>query len=192
MFSTAVETFKAIDAHWGVGHALTGLAWVALATGNTDEADRLLDEADSVLENTGPFFLLLGFYVRAVLALRRRDPDEAIALIRRSLVRVKDLHDRFAFVYALVPLAVAAVLKGDHAWAARILGARDDVTERTGATAVDRSVQDLTERAEREVRARLGPDEWSRAYAAGRRSSIDVLLKDIDRARHTSKYSETS
>jgi hypothetical protein len=32
------------------------------------------------------------------------------------------------------------------------------------------------------VRARLGPDRWGRAYAAGRVTSIDVLLKDIERA----------
>ena len=93
---------------------------------------------------------------------------------------VRELHDKFAFVYALVPLAAAAVLKGDDAWAARILGARDAVTEHTGATVVDKSVHDLQERAEREVRARLGPDRWARAYAAGRGASIDSLMQDID------------
>ena len=31
------------------------------------------------------------------------------------------------------------------------------------------------------VRARLGPDRWERAYAAGRVTSIDSLIKDIDR-----------
>ena len=82
-------------------------------------------------------------------------------------------------MYALVPLAAAAVLKGDDAWAARILGARDAVTERTGAM-VDKSVDDLREQAEREVRARLGPDRWARAYAAGRSASIDSLMKNID------------
>jgi hypothetical protein len=30
------------------------------------------------------------------------------------------------------------------------------------------------------VRARLGPDQWPAAYAAGRTMSIDALLKDID------------
>ena len=53
---------------------------------------------------------------------------------------------------------VKVVLKGDDAWAARILGARDAVTERTGATAVDHSVHDLQEQAERGVRNRLGPE----------------------------------
>jgi hypothetical protein len=101
-------------------------------------------------------------------------------LVRESLTRIRQLHDKFAFVYALVPLAAAAVLTGDDVWAARILGARDAVTERTGVTVVDPSVHDLRTRAEHELRARLGPDLWDRAYAAGRVSSIDSLMKDID------------
>jgi hypothetical protein len=56
------------------------------------------------------------------------------------------------------------VLKGDEAWAARILGARDAVIERTGSTVVDMSVDDLREEAERQVRTRLGPRRWARAY----------------------------
>ena len=97
--------------------------------------------------------------------------------------RIRDLQDKLAFVYALVPLAAAAALKGDDAWAARILGARAAVTDRTGATVVDKSVDDLREQAEQEVRARLGPAPWARAYEAGRKTSIDALLKDIDSAR---------
>jgi hypothetical protein len=84
-------------------------------------------------------------------------------------------------VNALVPLAAAAVLEGDHAWAARILGARDAVADRTGATVVDKSVDDLKNQAERDARARLGPDRWARSYAAGRKMSIDSLLEDIDK-----------
>ena len=160
---------------WGsrgaLGNSLTGMAAVALATGDAAQAERLLDEATSVLRHAGPWFLSWALYVRAILAVRRGNPDEAIALVRESLTHIRELHDKFAFVYALVPLAAAAVLKGDDAWAARILGARDAVTERTGATIVDKSVHDLQEQAEREARARLGPDRWARAYAAGRRTS---------------------
>jgi ATP/maltotriose-dependent transcriptional regulator MalT len=152
-----------------------------LATGDIDQAERLLDEATSVLRHAGPWFLNLPLYIRAILAVRRGNPDEAIALVRETLTRSRELHDKFAFVFALVPLAAAAALKGDDAWAARTLGIRDAVTERTGASAVDKSVHALREQTEREVRARLGPDRWARAYAAGRRASIDALLKDIDR-----------
>ena len=62
-----------------------------------------------------------------------------------------------------------------------ILGARDAVTERTGAVAVDPSVRALRQRAEEDARARLGPELWSRAYTAGRRAPINSLLDDIDR-----------
>ncbi len=163
--------------HWECAERDGG---VALATGDVDQAERLLDEATAVLRHAGPWFLTLALYLRAILAVRRGNPDEAIALVRESLTRIRELHDKFAFVYALVPLAAAAVLKGDDAWAARILGARDAVTERTGATVVDKSVHDLREQTEREVRARLGQDRWARAYAAGRVTSIDSLIDDID------------
>ena len=135
-----------------------------------------------MLQDAGPWFLTWALYVRAVLAVRRGQADHAIALMRESLTRVLKLHDKFAFVYALVPLAAAAVLKGDDAWVARILGARDAVTERTGVTVSDKSVQDLRSHAEHEARARLGPDRFAIAYAAGRTSSIEALLNDIDAA----------
>jgi ATP/maltotriose-dependent transcriptional regulator MalT len=179
-FTRSVAGFQALTIPWGTGNALSGMAGVALATGDAGLAERLLDEASSLLRHSGPWFLLLTLYVRAILAVRRGNPDEAIALVRESLTRIRELHDKFEFVYAMVPLAAAAVLKGDDAWAARILGARDAVTESTGATVVDKSVHDLREQAEQEVRGRLGPDRWARAYAAGRVTSIESLLKDID------------
>ena len=64
--------------------------------------------------------------------------------------------------------------------AARILGARDAVTDRTGAIIADKWVQALGEEAERKVRGRLGADRWARAYAAGRVTSIDSWIKDIN------------
>jgi ATP/maltotriose-dependent transcriptional regulator MalT len=181
-FTTSVAEFRELAVPWGIGSALTGMAAGVLASGDPGQAELLLDEATSVLRHAGPWFLSLALYVRAILAVRRGSADQAIAFVRESLTHIRTLHDKFAFVYALVPLAAAAVLKGDDAWAARILGARDAVTERTGATVVDTSVNDLREQAEVDARARLGPDRWARAYAAGRSASIDSLLKDIDRA----------
>ena len=94
-------------------------------------------------------------------------------------------------MYTLVPLAAAAALKGDDAWAARILGALDAVTDRTGARFADDSVRDLREQAERDARARLGSDRWAEAYAAGRKTSIDALLKDIDGVLQKRSVEET-
>jgi predicted ATPase/DNA-binding XRE family transcriptional regulator len=197
-FDRSVEGFKTVPIPWGPGNALIGLARVALATGDADEAERLLDDAISMLRRAGPWFLSRALYFRAILAVRRRKADEAIVLVRESLAHIREFGDRFAFVgatapldccfsttvisRALVPLAAAAVLKGDDEWSARILGARNAVTERAGITVEDPAVYDLQDQTEREVRTRLGPDRWARAYATGRRSSIDAMLKDLDAA----------
>ena len=179
-FIRSVDKFRALAIPWGIGNSLNGLAKVALARGDADQAERLLDEASSVLHDC-PWYLALVSYRRAMLAVRRKNPDQAIALVRESLTLCRQVRDKFAIVYAMVPLAAAAVLKGDDLWAVRILAARDAVTERTGATVVDRWVHALGEQAEREVRARLGRDRWAEAYAAVRDTSVDALLTDIDR-----------
>ena len=153
---------------------------MTLTTGDADQAKALLNETMPVLRQAGPWFLTWALYVRAILALRRGNADEAILLVRESLTCIRDLQDKYAFAYTLAPLVAAAVLKGDDAWAARILGARDAVSERTGATVVLKLVHDLLVQSEREVRARLGPDRWAGAYAAGRGTSFDALVKDID------------
>jgi ATP/maltotriose-dependent transcriptional regulator MalT len=161
------------------------MAVAVAAAGNVDEAERLLDEATAVLQHAGPWFLMRAMLVRGILAVRRGDPDHAIVMVRESLMGIRELDDKFALVYALVPLAAAAVLKGDDTWAARILGARDAVAERTGATIVLKLVRDLRDHAERQARAHLGADRWARAYAAGRKTSLDSLLKDIETALST-------
>ena len=182
-FTRSVEEFQALGIPWGVGNALSGIAAVALATGDTEQADRLLDQATSILRDAGPWFLAVSLYVRAIQAVRRGSPDQAIALVREALTRIRDLQDKFTFVAALVPLAAAAAQKGDVAWAARILGARDAVIERTGITLMDNPVRDLRDQTERDARLHLGPNRWARAYATGRSASIDRLLSEIDNAR---------
>jgi len=179
-FMHGLREFRALAIPWGTGLSLTGLAQVALVTGDAGQAERLLDQATAVLRHDGPWFLTLGFYVRAKLAVGRRDADGAMAFVRENLTLLRDLQSK-TFFYTLVPLAAAAVLKGEHAFAARIFGVRDGITKSAGVNVVDPSMQDVHEAAEGEARARLGPDRWAAAYAAGRKMSIDTLLKDIDR-----------
>jgi predicted ATPase/DNA-binding XRE family transcriptional regulator len=179
-FMQSLQGFRALEVPWGIRLALNGMAWIALAAGDIDEAERLLDETASSIRHAGPWFLSATQNLRAVVAIRRSDPDTAIAWVRRSLTQIRELQDTFAFAYALVPLAAAAVLRGDEAWAARILGTQDAVMERAGVVIADMPVRELREQAERKARARLGPDRWAVAYAAGRETSIDALLKDID------------
>ena len=182
-FMCAGARFEDLGAAWGTGNSRAGLAWCAVADGDLDAADRYVVEASKVLAHAGPWSSLIVLYVRSVLAVRRHRPAEAIALSGDSLSRIHALHDKFALVYALVPLAAAAELSGDDAWAARIVGLRDATTERTGSTAVDYAVRDLDERVERAARTRLGPRRWAREYESGRRCSLESLLKEVNDAK---------
>jgi hypothetical protein len=58
-FTRSVEQFQTLSSPWVTGNALPGMAGVALATGDVDTADRVLDEATSVLRQAGPWFLNL-------------------------------------------------------------------------------------------------------------------------------------
>jgi hypothetical protein len=182
LFAQCIDAFKAAAMPWGVGNALIGIASAALAVRDVQKAERLLDEATSVLRHAGPWFLNLPLYIHAIVAVQRGDADATIALVHESLLCSRDVRDRFAFVYALVPLAAAARLKGKDAWAAKVLGTRDAITERTGATVSSNSVQQLRAQVEQEAQARLGLTEWARAYESGRTVSIDSLLHDIENA----------
>jgi len=48
-FARCLEHFRSLAIPWATGNALAGMAAIALATGDTREAERLVDEATSSL-----------------------------------------------------------------------------------------------------------------------------------------------
>jgi len=182
LLAQSLEGFKTMATPWGIGNALIGMASIALAARDVQKAERFLDEATSALRHAGPWFLNLPLYIHAIVAVQRGDADGTIALVHESLLCSRQVRDRFAFSYALVPLAAAAGLKGKDAWAARILGTRDAMIERTGTTVSSNSIRELRQRVEQQARARLGVTTWARAYETGRAASVDSLLEDIKNA----------
>jgi hypothetical protein len=53
-FARCLEHFQSTGDPWATGNALGGMAAIALATGDTREAERLVDEATSSLQHAGP------------------------------------------------------------------------------------------------------------------------------------------
>ena len=91
------------------------MARVALATGDSRPGGAITREAEAALRGSAPWFMLLPLYLlsdpgRAGAAV----PTKAIALVReKASIHIRELHDKFAFVHTLVPLAAAVALKGD-------------------------------------------------------------------------------
>lgn len=184
-FLRSIDRHRALNMAWAVGNGLSGLAVTLMALNDDAGATVLTEEAEIVLLQAGPWFRALTRYVEAMLALRRGDPNAALRYVRGSMTFIREMHDKFTFVNALVALFMAAVLKGDDEWAARIQGASHALTERTGVLPSDQPVHESRLEAERAVERRLGPDRWMRHYTAGRTASIDTLLGEIDRALTT-------
>ena len=182
LFARSGRQFHGRAEPWVVGTALGGLAWVALAQGDHSEAEQRIAEAAGALEATGPWFRALGYFLSALLAVQARDATRALLAIRESLVLLRETQDRFGVMYAFAPLAGAASLLREDGWVARIVGASDAMTERSGIRSVDPMGHELWTQARLGAETRLGPEKWARAYEAGRRSSIDLLLKEISRA----------
>ena len=162
-FVKAVAGFRALGSPWGTGHATSALAWVALSTGDAALSERLLDEATAALGEAGPWFLMLTLYVRAILAVRRGSLDEALGFVRESLTRVRDLHDKFAFVYArLRPWRDSrAMMHGRRgSWALGMSSPSEPVLR----SSISRSMTSQNRRAERCVHAwaRLGGHKRTR------------------------------
>ena len=61
-FARSLEVFRTLAIPAGIGNALSGMAVIALATGDADEAECLLDEATSMLRQAGPWFLTWALY----------------------------------------------------------------------------------------------------------------------------------
>ncbi|HEX8028439.1 MAG TPA: helix-turn-helix domain-containing protein [Vicinamibacterales bacterium] len=167
---------------WLEASGVTGLAWTSLGANDPTQAARLLDEADALWTDSGPWFRALGLYLRAVLALQARDAQEVLRLTRESLSGIQAFQETFALAYALVPLLAAAELLDDDIWVARVAGTSDAFTDRTGARAVDPVTDTLCAHAQQHAEARLGPERWAAAHAAGRRLSVTEILREIDAA----------
>ncbi len=88
-FVCSVAGFKALALPWGAGNALSGLAGATLASGDAEQAECLLEEAETVLRHAGPWFSSLALYVRGILEVRRGNPDKAIALARENLTHIR-------------------------------------------------------------------------------------------------------
>ena len=181
-FTRSVEGFRALAIPWGIGNSLNGMAKVALEVGDAAEAERLLDEATSVLRQlvrgSWRWCCIVAPFWRCGAGTPMKRSRWCVKASRSSGSSMTS--SRSCTRWSLLPLRRYS--RATTLWAARILGARDAVTERTGATIADKWVHALGDQAEREVRARLGPDRWARAYAAGR-SDFDRCVAEGHRKR---------
>ena len=178
-FALAVDGFRSLGLTWGTGNALSGMASVALATGDVELAEDLLDEAMPVLQQVGPWFRP----GPCIFALSWRSGAGTPMTRSRSCVRASPASGSPGQVRVRIHAGPSCRRRG--AQRQRRVGGADPGRpgRRQRAHRGDRGPQ-IGARPPGAVGTGGScppwPDRWAGAYAAGRGTSFDALLKHID------------
>jgi tetratricopeptide (TPR) repeat protein len=158
-FASALELRRGLNDRRGVGLALGGLGWAAIARGELGEADVHLADARAIFRRAGDRWGLAGALWRtADLAFARGRPDEAEAALAEAREILAETGRSRWEAFTLSGLAEAAVLRGDAASAGELLreararlAAKGDAV---GAAAVDARLTALAKAALMERKGR--------------------------------------
>ncbi|OXM72663.1 BTAD domain-containing putative transcriptional regulator [Amycolatopsis sp. KNN50.9b] len=166
----------------GEMYARTGLALGARREGALDEAERqlrVLLEWHGLVEHEPGNTLVcdeLGF-----VAELRGDAEGAFTWHRRALEIARRGTDPRAVALALEGLAGAHALAGDHALAARLLGAADAARRSVGAPLPPAERGDV-DRIEHAARTALGEKTYTAEHETGARLELEELITETQPA----------
>jgi predicted ATPase/class 3 adenylate cyclase len=144
---------------------------IDLHAGLIDNAAAYLNQAISLAEQLGGDLFL--YFMRSdlgVLLLIQDRPDEAAPVIRRCLLVARRIGVRIDASEVIFAAACCAAWQGDHVRAARLHGAADaDIRTalEIGTIRWSKAEQDLREREQSQLRARMGSAPYEEAYRAG-------------------------
>ncbi|MEU6040918.1 BTAD domain-containing putative transcriptional regulator [Actinomadura sp. NPDC047616] len=180
-----------------VEHGLSAVSLARLVLGHTACREGALDEAETHLRTLlkaapveTPLYLPIVLIGLGRVAERRGDAGTAMAFHREALGHAVRYEGPRDMVFSLEGMAAALVLAGDHAEAARCLGAATGIRRRKGlrpgpaeradsesvAAVLRRALTDETFTAEHD-RAARDADEFVRSVLAAERSA--VLVDDL-------------
>jgi predicted ATPase/DNA-binding CsgD family transcriptional regulator len=169
----SLAAFRELEDVEGIALCLLHLGLVALSQGDPAGARTRIDESLAICRELGDRRTIAkatNFLGDAALGLG--DQAEARTLYEESLSLSLELGDRWITAISLEGLARAAAATGQPEAAARLLGAADALRAATGAP---RSAywRELHEQVVFDLHARLDPDVFEAALAAGRSLAPD-------------------
>ncbi|HYF63653.1 MAG TPA: tetratricopeptide repeat protein [Herpetosiphonaceae bacterium] len=173
----AHELYKSLGDHGGRAYILDILGMAMHKQGDSVVGALMLEESLSLFRSiedaSGAAMALndLGLVEQALGRLER-----AASLQRECLGIAWRLGEQRRVAFALEGWAAVAAA-GQPAWAARLCAAADAMRQAIGAP-LPPSEQAGQAALIEDLRGRLAPPEWERAWAAGRSASIEELLHD--------------
>jgi predicted ATPase len=169
--AASLEQLRGQDEPLWTTATLITVGSVETAAGRYDDALRHLSEARDLAERFGNDRLTAGSQVQlGTLAVMRREPEEAAALLGRALDLSLAIHSTRNLTLCLTAFAQLAFEEGDPERAARLAGAADGLRRRAGLRAWP-SQQRAPAELLGQVRRALGADRFDQVFAAGARLS---------------------
>jgi tetratricopeptide (TPR) repeat protein len=172
----AIALWPELGDRWGMAWSLSNLGFVARGQGNLEEARSFYGESLAASREVGDRFgVALSWHALGSVAQEQQDLEGATAYLRESLDIRHQLGDRKGLAESLEAFGGLSLVQGNHARAARLLGAADALRERIQAP--------LPEEEGLVVRARvdalseaLGPDGFESAWSSGRALFLEQAI----------------
>jgi non-specific serine/threonine protein kinase len=156
---------------------LYGLANLALARGDGDEAMRLLGEGEALSREAGNWSMLATCLGTQAISTRLEGDDARTAeLLRESVELAGMLRDDYNVVFCATGLAGVAAREGRAERAARLFGVADALSEKTGAGVSWSVLRNLNERDLAVTREMLDPEAFEAAWAEGRAMTLEEAV----------------
>jgi tetratricopeptide (TPR) repeat protein len=163
----------------GAMHPITGLGELALLAGDLDQAQARSEEALALsLQADDLEAQAQNLVVQALIARRRGLLERAAAQVRKAVELLRAANDMRSYAPGLELCAIVLAARGQAEAAPRLLGAAAAHLDRLG---MPWRGDEVPARAEIEagtveVRAALGEEAWSVAFAAGRALSVEDAI----------------
>lgn len=161
----------------GIAVSLNNLGTAAIRQGDYAVARPLLEESLLLCREVGDTWLNAAVLdTLGDLTQAQGDHAGARSLYNESLAIYRQLEDHRGIAHCLKGLAAVAGMQGQHTRAAQMFGAAEALREVSGV-ALSRSERDEDERYVAAVRADLGEEAFTSAWAAGRAMTLERAIE---------------
>ncbi|HXZ75555.1 MAG TPA: DUF4062 domain-containing protein [Streptosporangiaceae bacterium] len=186
--SASLDELRGQDAPFWIASAGISLGSVETAVGRHDDALGHLTEVRDLAERSGNAWLAaMSRVFLATLALVRRRPEEARALLDEALGPSLAAHSTRSVTLCLAAFARWALVAGDPEWAALVAGAAEGLRRRAGLR-VWPILRPEEAEVVAQVRQALGTGRFDQVFAAGARLTQQEAVAAA-RDRHSASAS---
>ena len=156
---------------------VVGAGWIKSLQGEVGQGTALIEEGVTLYREVGDKNgIAWSLEALGVVLALQGDYERAQPLFEESLTLSREMGLKFKTAYILEGLAPVAVAEGQPEQAARLFGAAQSLRETIGSS-LSPAEREEYDQGVAAVRTGLGEDEFAKAWAEGRKMSMDEAIE---------------